>query len=86
MTRKQIYIGFEPFEQRYRVFKSDIEPTTKSHGAFYSHVIGPFRTLRGAHFMIDYGRGNPHCQTVSDAEHLAKVKVQNDWLAAEVGQ
>lgn len=70
MPRKQLYIGWCPFELRYRVFRSDVNPTTETHGAHYSHSIGPFRTLRGAHFMIDHGPGNPHCVTVSDAERL----------------
>ena len=54
------------------VFTSASEPTEQSHGHLYVAAIGPFRTLRGARFMRDHGRGNPHCQTVADAERLAR--------------
>lgn len=37
-------------------------------------VVGPFRTRRGAQFMADHGRNNPHCLTVGDAERLAKAR------------
>lgn len=47
-------------------------PTEESHGEWYMMVIGPFKTMRGAEFMRDYGQNNPHCQSVSDAERLAK--------------
>lgn len=36
-------------------------------------AIGPFRTVRGASFMRDYGRGNTHCCCVQDAEQLAAI-------------
>jgi hypothetical protein len=54
-------------------------PTEATHGHLYIAVIGPFRTARGARFMRDYGRMNPHCQTVQDAERLAKrLAADND--------
>lgn len=37
----------------------------------YVAVIGPLRTLQAAKFMVQFGMGNPHCQTVADAERLA---------------
>lgn len=46
-------------------------------------VIGPFRTVRGAEFMRQYGEGNPHCQTVGDAERLAKQYAAQAEKAAE---
>jgi len=58
------------------VFKSFVKPTEKTHGNLYNAVIGPFRTVRGANFMRDYGQGNPHCVTVSDAERLAKLDAE----------
>lgn len=54
------------------LFTSVETPTPESHGTKYVCVIGPFRTKMGAVFMRDYGRNNPHCQTVADAERLAK--------------
>lgn len=59
----------------YSVFKHGTMPTTKSHGKEYGAVIGPFRTMRGAKFMALYGHNNPHLQTVSDAERIAKTSV-----------
>ena len=49
------------------------EPTSESHLP-YAAAIGPFRTRRGAEFMATYGKNNPHCHTVADAERLAKAK------------
>lgn len=72
MSKRKLYIGWCPFEQRYRVFRSAETPTQETHGAFYSHVTGPFRTLKAAHVMIDGGRNNPHTQTVAECEAIAK--------------
>jgi hypothetical protein len=69
MARK-LYVGctaFTPWE----LFTSETEPTFDNNPQGYAAVIGPFRTRAGAEFMRDYGKGNPHCQTVSDAEWLA---------------
>lgn len=66
----RIYVGHT--QGTLQVFKSENEPTRESHGALYAAVIGPFRTMRGARFMAEHGRGNPHVQTVSDAERIAK--------------
>jgi len=60
------------------VFTSAEEPTTESHGHLYHAVIGPFPTLRGARFMRDHGRGNPHCYTVADAERLARSSTSKE--------
>lgn len=67
----RFYVGCKGFAP-YEVFKADAEPTEKTHGNRYAAVIGPFRTKRGAEFMAKYGKGNPHCQCVADAERLAK--------------
>ncbi len=53
------------------LFKSASTPTQESHGSKYLCTIGPFKTRRGAIFMRDHGRNNPHCQTVSQAERIA---------------
>jgi len=72
--RKRIYLGLALDCTGTRtVFKAEGEPTQESHGAQYGAVIGPFRTMRGARFMADYGRGNPHCVCVADAERLARL-------------
>ncbi len=53
------------------LFRSATVPTFDTHGARYGATIGPFRTKRGAIFMRDHGRANPHCQCVNDAERIA---------------
>jgi hypothetical protein len=52
------------------VFEYDHEPQ-RGDGLPYVVVIGPFDTIEGAHYMADYGWGNPHLQTVADAEYYA---------------
>lgn len=66
-----VWLGLGLAGVKREVFVSAEEPTTESHGHAYHAVIGPFRTLRGARFMRDHGRDNPHCITVADAESLA---------------
>lgn len=66
----RFYVGCKTGE--WEVFESDIEPTTKTHGHLYNACIGPFPTKRGAEFMSKHGKGNPHCQTVAQAERLGK--------------
>jgi hypothetical protein len=56
---------------RREVFQSAQRPTRESHGHLFVAVIGPFQTKCGAEFMARYGAGNPHCQTVDEAEQLA---------------
>jgi len=65
----KIYLGCGASRE---IFKSGTTPTFAKYGKVYSYVIGPFKTMRGARFMRDYGKGNPHCQTVNDAERLAR--------------
>ncbi len=66
----RIYVGSK--SGGLEVFRAS-KPTPKSHGHVYRYVIGPFRTLAAARLMAKYGgHGNPHLQTVSDAEKLVK--------------
>ena len=60
------------------VFRSAVTPTIKSHGQRYAAVIGPFRTKRAAVMMATFGSGNPHLQTVLDAERMAKRVTLNN--------
>ena len=73
----------------------DAETSTPDRYSFAT-VIGPFRTLRGARFMREHGRGNPHIQCVNDAERIAAglaydivlrkwVKTRAAMEAAELG-
>ena len=66
----RLYVGVKP-DLAYEVFRAAQTPTESSHGKLYAYAIGPFRTRRGADFMARYGRGNPHCRCVSEAERLA---------------
>jgi len=68
---ERIYVGLGKNLTR-EVFKSEVVPTADSHGSLYDASIGPFKTMRGARFMALYGKGNPHCQNVNDAERLAR--------------
>jgi hypothetical protein len=69
--KAKIYVGCVDGQGR-EIFRSETEPTLESHGDKYLAVIGPFRTMRGARFLVEHGRGNPHIQQVSDAERIAK--------------
>ncbi len=71
---RKIYVGCNL--QCYEVFRSECVPTAESHGHRYFAAIGPFRTMRGAKFMADHGRGNPHLQDVAAAEKIAKRAVK----------
>lgn len=78
------YVGIGPDGKR-KVFHSASEPEAKTHGSIYSAVIGPFRTKKAAQIMAEYGANNPHLQTVSDAEKLAKenrVEFQTVYVAS----
>jgi hypothetical protein len=68
---KRYYVGLRPNASR-AVFSMAVVEPTQEMCPQYNAVIGPFRTKRGAEFMRDNGAGNPHCQTVQDAERIAK--------------
>ena len=67
------YCGMKSVD-KWEVFRCNESPTYATHGRHYLAVIGPFRTKRGAQFMADYGYNNPHLQTVTDAEIVAKYE------------
>jgi hypothetical protein len=64
--KKRWYLGYRGW--RFQPFSSAVEPTSTTHGEYYSAVVGPFRTKRAAFFMAE----NPMVLTVSDAEELCK--------------
>ena len=70
IMKQKIYVGIKSDLTR-EIFKSRSKPKQAFYPQ-YTCVIGPFRTVRGAKFMAKYGKDNPHCQCVSDAEKLAK--------------
>jgi hypothetical protein len=63
------YVGVRG--KRREVFRYAGNPTQRTHGKTYDYVIGPFRTRAGAVVMAKHGGGNPHLQTVADAERRA---------------
>jgi len=65
------YVGIRQLTRE--VFRSSTTPTAQTTPQ-YAAVIGPFRTKRGAAFMVQSGRNNPHIQTVADAERLARYR------------
>lgn len=69
---RRIYVGVKP-GRIMETFRADCTPTEETHGSTYIYAIGPFKTIQGARFMATYGAGNPHCQTVDQAEKLAKM-------------
>ena len=73
MTRP--YCGYLTDPHRLVAFRSATEPTRESHGHRFLAVIGPFRTMRAARVMARYGPGNPHLQSVSDAERLTRLGI-----------
>lgn len=68
MAGDRYYIGVSGGAHR-TVFAFNGVPTAASHPQFLA-CIGPFRTKKAAFFMALYGRSNPHCRTVQDAERL----------------
>ena len=70
MKRLQYYIGKVKGAPDYELITTRRRPTEKNQPK-YSYLVGKFRTKRGAMFMLKYGRNNPTCQTVKQAERLA---------------
>jgi hypothetical protein len=57
----------------YESFRAAETPTHETHGHRFGCVIGPFRTVAGALFLMHHGHLNPHCRCVSEAEKLART-------------
>jgi hypothetical protein len=74
------YVGIKKDGTR-EVFPASQGPTEELYGDLYSAVIGPFKTKRGANFMAQYGAGNPHLQTVEDAERIARQEEKKELAA-----
>jgi len=70
------YVGVRR-DLRREVFKATKTPTRKQYGRRYAYVVGPFKTVRAARYMADYGANNPHCTCVAQAEWLAKRRIED---------
>jgi hypothetical protein len=68
--KSKIYLAIKADAKR-EVFRSATNPTREQFPQYFA-CVGPFRTVRGARFMRDFGMNNPHCQCVRDAERLGK--------------
>ena len=75
MRRSHYYAGYTS-RGTIDLFQADTDPTQATHGDRFLAVLGPFRTARGARFFRDNGFGNPHVQTVDDAERIARLEAQ----------
>src|SRR5687767_2554906 len=73
---RRLYVGLKASKGETsglrEVFRAVPTPSVLTHGDKYDAVIGPFRTLPAALFMVHFGQSNPHCVCVNDAEKLAK--------------
>ena len=58
---------------RFVAFTTIEEPTESNFCNSYIALIGPFSTRKAADWAEKYGRGNPHFQTVNDAEKLCRL-------------
>ncbi len=67
----KIYLGYKG--GAYHLFRSATKPTRESHGDQYDLAWGAFRTKRAAEWAIKHALGNPHAQTVSECERLARI-------------
>ena len=67
-----LYVGILNKSIKREVFTSHTEPDKLSHSHKYACCIGPFKTIKGANYMCDYGYNNPHIQCVDDAEKIVK--------------
>jgi len=69
MKQKKWYIGREKANNKRELLCIEVNEATESkYGEKYGYLVGPFRTKRGASFMLN----NPMIQTVSEAERLSK--------------
>jgi len=78
---KRWYVGKMAGTSKFSMFQSEVNPTDQSHGHIYSYAIGPFSTRLGATIMARHGYNNPHIQTVSQAEALARRGTS--WLLSQ---
>lgn len=71
--KRQWYVGYVrgTINRVMVAFPAAARPTDAEYGKQFYAVMGPFRTRRAARFMERCGGGNPHIQTVSDAERIA---------------
>lgn len=71
--RRKYFVGLDGMDGARVIFnRIDNQTPMRKDYPEYNAVIGPFRTKRGAKFMLKFGQGNPHCRNVSDAEKLGK--------------
>lgn len=64
------FVGIADGERK--LVLSPAVPDPDSYFGIYDRLIGPFRTVRGAHWSINYGSLHPNVKTISQAEEMAR--------------
>jgi hypothetical protein len=79
--RKKIYVGLWSLTGKREIIRSEKEVTETTHGDLYAAVIGPFKTVRGAQYCVEF----PHaqCTTVKEFERFAAVRLCQKQLAKD---
>lgn len=84
--RRKYYLGLNAIDGARVIFsRSDNRTPEREEYPAYNAVVGPFRTKRGAKFMLKFGQGNPHCRCVADAERLGRKyasDLKDGWQTA----
>lgn len=73
MARTRIYVGRRTGGAPAAIFRASDTPTSDTHGDRYAAVIGPFASMAGARIMVAHGGNNPHIQSSTDADRMAKT-------------
>lgn len=74
MARTRIYVGCRVDAGKWsEIFRASETPTRDTHGDRYACVIGPFVSMAGARIMVAHGGNNPHIQSSTDADRMAKT-------------
>lgn len=78
MTRSKIYVGI--YNGTRERFSSVTTPTEQTY-PWYSAVIGPFKTVRGADYCVKHAYSI--CQSVASFERAASIELDNVKRAYE---
>lgn len=68
--KRSVHVGVRVEDGRYEVFRPNSEPTEITHGNIYKYSIGPFKTVRGAEWMVSHPG---IAVSVDQAERLART-------------
>jgi len=71
-----LYVGIAKSEKRV-VFELPPEDSPEKDQARFRYVFGPFRTDAAARYFANFGRSNPFCTSVEDAERIVFAMERN---------